>query len=494
VLRRAPRKLIGPAIVLFWLIMIGLLFQREGLVPYLKPAGRSVSARPLRPSDTWMGIYLADGSRIGFVNTNTTPDIREGQVGAALSVTAKLRLSLFSQPAEIFLSGSAWVPQERGVSAFDFQVRSAEHKMRIAATLADGQLDGTIYTGGEVIPLRFSVSKDLLVSGAMGTTTLNVPALEVNEEILIDTFDPMTFSVGKARVKCVGEETIEAAGESVKTKVVTTTLGGVTSKAWIAENDEIVRAETPFGFSLRKLTPQEALSPVEGGVSSDLLRAVAIHPTGLKPFRGAARMRLRFSDIGTDHHPPTDDVQTAAGNEYTITRGTAPGVVDHVEPGFEGDLVSDVFIQASHPKVQEIAGRVVGTETDIWKRAERIYEWVYGNIKKMSVFSIPSALEVLETREGDCNEHTVLCTALGRAAGIPTRIAIGLVWSENPSAFYYHAWPEVRVGGRWIWMDPTLGQAPADATHIKLLNGPIETWPQVLPYIGQLQIDVVSIE
>ncbi len=71
--------------------------------------------------------------------------------------------------------------------------------------------------------------------------------------------------------------------------------------------------------------------------------------------------------------------------------------------------------------------------------------------------------------------------------------------AEQPPAgdelggFYYHAWPEVHVGG-WIWMDPTLDQTVADATHVKLLNGGIESWPQLLPFLGRLRIDVLEIE
>ena len=107
--------------------------------------------------------------------------------------------------------------------------------------------------------------------------------------------------------------------------------------------------------------------------------------------------------------------------------------------------------------------------------------------------SVPSALDVLDSREGDCNEHTVFFTALARAANIPTRIAIGLVWSDDSEAFCYHAWPEVYIG-RWIGMDPTLGQVCADATHIRLLTGGIEKWPQLVAYIGRLSIHVLDVE
>lgn len=366
--------------------------------------------------------------------------------------------------------------------------------MRVAATLMDGQLTGQIYTAGERIPFQFPVGKDLLVTGAMGTTSLNIPALKPGEDLYVDTLDPMTFSVGKAHVECLAEETIEVAGESVKAKVVATTLNGLTSKAWVTDQDEIVRAETPFGFALRKITPQEALIPTSGDDTTNVLRSVAVQPTGHTPHRGAKRMVVRLAGLTTDRMLPVDETQTAEGSVYTLTVPSEPSSTQQTDTSSLAEyLKSDAFIQADHPKVADIAARAVEGESVPWKRALRIYDWITNHIRKTSVFSIPSALEVLETREGDCNEHTVLFTALARAAGIPTRIAIGLVWSDDLAGFYYHAWPEVYID-RWIWMEPTLGQPIADATHLKLVNGNIENWPQLLPYLGQLQIEVVSIE
>ena len=36
--------------------------------------------------------------------------------------------------------------------------------------------------------------------------------------------------------------------------------------------------------------------------------------------------------------------------------------------------------------------------------------------------------------------------------------------------FYYHAWAEVMLQ-RWVGVDPTLGQFPTDATHLRLVTG-----------------------
>ena len=442
-----------------------------------------------------MGVYSGE-ARVGFVNINTTPDTREGHIGVAFTSTARLHLNLLATPLDLFISGAAWIPQDGGKADFDFKVRSGEHNMRVSATAANGKLDAQVFTGGEAIPFQFPIGKDLLLSGIMGTTTLNVPTLRVGQEVVIDAFDPMTFAMGKAHVKCVGEETIEAAGEKVRTKVIETTANGISSKAWLDDSEGVVRAETPLGFSLRRITPQEALAPTGEAPPADLLRTVAVRPTGPEPFRGAKRMVMRLSGVAETNYPPVDDVQTAKGAEYTIATPPEPSGATPVDPtddAFKASLASDAFIQSEHPRVKELAAKIAGNEADRWRRAMRVYDWVYTNIRKTVVLSVPSALETLETREGDCNEHAVLFTALARAAGIPTRVAVGLAWSDDLHGFYYHAWPEVYVG-RWIPMDPTLGQPIADATHVKLLNGNIEAWPQLLPYLGQLRMEIVAIE
>ena len=98
---------------------------------------------------------------------------------------------------------------------------------------------------------------------------------------------------------------------------------------------------------------------------------------------------------------------------------------------------------------------------------------------------------------GDCNEHTTLYTALARSVGLPTRLAAGIVYSESifaDGAFYYHAWPEVWLGDRWFAVDPTFGQSPADATHLKLVEGELDKQAELMGVIGRLRLSVVEVE
>jgi transglutaminase-like putative cysteine protease len=150
-------------------------------------------------------------------------------------------------------------------------------------------------------------------------------------------------------------------------------------------------------------------------------------------------------------------------------------------------------VQCEDPKIRTLAAVIVHSERDPWARALLIEDWVDRNIRKRTALSLPSAVDVLASREGECGELTVLFTALARAAGVPTRMAAGLVWSEDLQAFAYHAWPEVFVG-RWVWTDPTFGQPVADATHLKLATGGVGDWQGVAVFLGRIRLEVLEVE
>jgi hypothetical protein len=489
-----------PAVIIgFWIAMMAGLAYREGYLPFLGGPRRAPAPRSTKPSDTWMGIYTSGGSRVGFVNTTTYPDTRENTVGISTNITSQLDVNLLSMPMKISITGSAFLPMEKGIAEFNFQVRSSEHTMRVAGAVKNGMLDASVFTAGEEMPLRFPVGEDLFIAGGMGSATLNVPSLRIGEEVLVDTFDPMTLSAGKARVKCTGEEVLEILGERVPTKIIVTDIQGITSKAWVTYDEEVVRAETPLGLYLEKIAPEEARmsakpedAPSASQAGIDLIQSVAVKPAGKTPRRDATRMTVRLTHAGPQT-PPSDDVQKVEGDRIVIAAPPEPAEPVAAPDGMAEFLGSDPLIQAGHPRIKEMAAQIVGGETDLWRKARKIHDWVFANIAKVPVFSIPSALETLETREGDCNEHAVLYTALARAAGVPAKVACGLVWSDELQGFYYHAWPEVWAG-KWVWVDPTFGQPVADATHIKLIGGGIDRWPQLAAYIGQLELEVIEVE
>lgn len=495
-IQKVPRrraKLIVPIFIVgFWLTMTTFLLQREVFVE-IAP----IQASGPREFDAWMSILAptSDGDlgRIGFLHTEAKRDFRDDVSGSSLAMVLKFSTTLSSLPMEMLLTGTTWTPDNAGLSEFEFTMQSFDHTFHLAGEIDEGTMNLDFETAGEHYPISFPVGKNLLLSSNFGSTTLNLPSLRVGEEVFVDAFDPITLSRGKARIKCIAEEDLVLEGQTVRAKVLTTTLAGITTKFWVSYEEETLQIVTPFGFTFRKTTPEAAMADLDDTETRGLMDTLSIQPTGLLPHRGAQRMRFRISGLPPAVRPPSDGIQTQLEDDvYEVISGDLVTKGDHAEPTSE-DLSGDPFVQVDHPDIREQAAQIVEGATNDAEKARRLYDWVYENVEKTLVLSFPSALEVLESRQGDCNEHTVLYTALARSLEIPTRIAIGVVWSNQLGGFYYHAWPEVYLDA-WIPMDPTLGQPAADATHIKLLTGDIETWPRLLPYFGQMNIEVLEIE
>ena len=69
------------------------------------------------------------------------------------------------------------------------------------------------------------------------------------------------------------------------------------------------------------------------------------------------------------------------------------------------------------------------------------------------------------------------------------KLVLGLVYLDGK--FYYHAWNEAFVG-EWIAVDPTFGQLPADASHVKFLEGNLDKSSEILRLVGRIELDVVE--
>jgi hypothetical protein len=136
-------------------------------------------------------------------------------------------------------------------------------------------------------------------------------------------------------------------------------------------------------------------------------------------------------------------------------------------------LAPEQLIQSTNPEIIKQAKEIIGGEKDPAGAAAIIIDWVYKNIKKEYSPELSNALATLHSKKGDCGEHAALATALLRAAGIPARIASGIVYWPEGKGFAYHAWIEAYMG-KWIQMDPSWGEISANATHIMLSNGGIE--------------------
>ncbi len=582
------RGVLGVAVTAFWLLMMFFLARSELVGGFLR--GDVVLDRAGwidHPTENWLTIHgpvpqteLQDpsapafGPRVGYAHMSQRPIDRDGSEGAELTLDVQLVLQLLGRRAALEIEGTAWRARHQRLAHIDFAIRSGEANFELNGSIVDDAFTATITSGGEISDFSARLSDNALFSTGFGTA-LAFPPLELDEQIVLQSFDPMTLRATRAVVRAISRGQLDLDGTSVAATRLEVRSSGLRTIAWVDQDGQVLQATTPLGLSVRKSTRELALQAFDGSDNAtELLRITAVKPTGITPQRGAQRLTVRipgvagFEDLSdccdpalgaftgdpisgsvpvpvTITVPATADAIAAAqaGQEtlaipldwrqrleqdgsFTFLASSLPNSsLPNADPSRPADsaltnaptasaLGSDAFIQADHPKIRQQAEAIVQAAADDLAKAFALHDWVFERLDKEPVLSLPSALEVLNSRRGDCNEHTILYTALARSVGLPTRVAIGLVWSAVYDGFYYHAWPEVWIAenpenpenpenaddaasnaegpGSWIALDPTLGQPLADATHIKLLEGSIDQWPQLLPFLGQIQIEVLE--
>ncbi|HYR03030.1 MAG TPA: transglutaminase-like domain-containing protein, partial [Syntrophobacteria bacterium] len=271
---------------------------------------------------------------------------------------------------------------------------------------------------------------------------------------------------------------------------------GLRVKSWISPYGEVLKEEGVLGMTLVKSNAEEAIKGLAGTPGVDLVRAAAVVPDRTIPRpRELRQLKLELIGVTGEGLDLSGDRQRWQEGQLVIVRESLsdlPAVgIPWTGPDMVRDLQSSLLIQSDAPELKDQAAEILSLERDGLTAVKKISSWVYRQVEKRPTLSIPSALEVWRQRAGDCNEHSVLFAALARAAGIPTRLAAGLLYAEG--SFFYHAWNEVYLG-RWVAVDATLDQVPADPTHVRLVLGGPDRQVELVRVMGQVGIRVLDYE
>ncbi|MUK88568.1 hypothetical protein GMD78_09215 [Ornithinibacillus sp. L9] len=133
-------------------------------------------------------------------------------------------------------------------------------------------------------------------------------------------------------------------------------------------------------------------------------------------------------------------------------------VVHHVSNvSDQRDLLPSRGIESNHPTIIQQAESITSGINNERDKAKAIFEFVAKHVAydvekaENDIFNIgDSALTVLESGIGICQDYAFLATALLRATGMEAHYVEGYAGER-------HAWVEVKVDRDWIEMDPTWG-------------------------------------
>jgi hypothetical protein len=254
-------------------------------------------------------------------------------------------------------------------------------------------------------------------------------------------------------------------------------------KVYVDRAGNLVHAEGPMGIEMKPIGRIEALGKSAAySPSVDLAFATSLKTD--KPIVDPAHvkeLKLRISGRNLREIP---------GGEYQdVSQDGDAWVVDIHPPQIDADPGLGIWearkqkpewarptmnMPSDAPKFLALAKQITEKKTDVHSAAFAIRNFVYQTMKpNAGIGVLRDATEVLTTKEGVCRDYAVLTVTLLRAAGIPARLASGIVnWDGT---FYYHAWAEAWDGKHWIGIDSTSDDNQISAAHVKLGEGNVES-------------------
>ena len=505
----------GWAIAIFaaWGASLGWLVKRE----FFRTTGARLAEAALSvpPGAVYYRLDLG-GQQVGFASStvDTLANAIRVQDVLTIDVPALGRLHRTTAKSDAALSRALRL--ESVTAEFDGDIgRFTAH----GDVVGDSVLVITLVSAGDTQTTRVRLTRPIVLPTVLPLRLAFGAELKSGSRYTIRTFDPLLLAERDVAVTIAAESTLVVADsadydstamawvpvrfDTVRAFRIDQEANGVETSAWIDAQGRVVRAASPVGFTMerspfeiayenfrRRDTARVARASAEPR-AGDIVATTAIAARIRSAPADVGTLRVRLSGVSLAGLDLAGGAQRLRGDTLEVHRQEVPAAAYRLpaaDTALRPYLLPEPLIQSGDARVRAQARQLAGRERDPALVAERLTHWVYGHVEKRLTVSVPSAVQVLAARRGDCNEHTVLYVALARAAGLPARAAAGLVHLDG--RFYYHAWPEVWLGD-WVAVDPTLDQFPADATHLRFVVGGLARQVELVRMIGKLKLEVL---
>ncbi|HOD35534.1 MAG TPA: transglutaminase-like domain-containing protein [Syntrophales bacterium] len=452
--------------------------------------------------EQWAGIVF-NGEKVGFTFLKMMPlDERDLFL---ISSEAHMRLRFLGVEKRLALRSADRVRNDLQLVSFRYDMEVDGKTLLLEGENREGRLEAVRQTNGERKTIVKEVGQPLYPASAVNFYPF-IAGIAVGSKYRYDVFDPQAQAITEVL------QSVDAFENSPKLLIepsfkVETSMLGQAVTSWISPAGETI-FELAMGGALITYKEDENRARqflYEASMNKkDLILDFSLVRTDrtLSCPRQASYLKIALEGVAGQL-----PLLEGPGQAVTETNESGRPVALYVLGGNEGPdpprlagafniadryiyLAATDHIESDHPEiVREARAIVIGAPSDLDK-IRRLAKWVSLEVRDEVVDSF-SALEVLHTKKGECQAHTLLYAALARASGIPTRLAGGLVYLEG-TGFLYHAWAESYADG-WIAVDPTFDQVGIDATHIKLAEGP--SWISMMgigKVVGQVRAGVLD--
>jgi Transglutaminase-like superfamily len=496
----------------------------RALVPTLFILISCTHAQGATKHESWDVIYLS-GSKIGYVHTFVEKVHYKGKEYQRVRIHIEQRLKRDKDISVVNLEYGTIETLDGEVLRLDTRILAGDAKdIRAHGDVIGGKMNLILESGERqelVIPWGREVRGPYAPEQSMAKKPmheherrdLKMFVVELNKvcdiTLAAGGIEPVILGDGSSRPLLRVELT---------TRVDDKARPEFDSTMWVDSSGQALKGEQDiFGGIVMYRTTKEAAMSSGGPIQFDLIKNTVIKIGRVISDSEQTRQvkyRITLKSGDPTQTIPNDSRQTVQlttkANETAQEAKTA-GPLDAIlevktagpldgQPGpAEVDaqyLKPNVLITSADSRVLALSERATRGAVDPWEKARRINHWVFENIRDKNFgVAFAAANEVARNLSGDCTEHAVLATAMCRAAGIPARVVVGLVYVERLKGFGYHMWYEIHANQRWVALDPTFDQSSVDAVHIKIADSslegvaPFEVFTPILRVAGKLEIE-----
>lgn len=502
------------AILAIWVLSLGWLVKRE---VFRSTGARLAEAALAVPPGALFYRLDVGGQQVGFASTtiDTLPDSIRVENVYVLQIAALGKLRRTTTRSVAVLSRALRLQRVDVIFDGDFGQFVAHGRV-----LGDSVLSVAIVSAGDSQVTRIALHGPITLPSLLPLRLAFGGELQSGRSYTARLFDPLLLAGRDVTVRVAAESTLVVSDsadfdsttmvwvaehfDTMRAFRIDEAARAIPMSSWIDAQGRVVQASNPVGFSMQRAAfeiayenfrhrdtarvARKSASPAPGEIIPVTALLAGARPTAAR----LPALRARFS--GLDVSVWSSGRQRVSGDTLAITpeSNIEAGGAWHRLPTRDTALARwlspEPLIQSRDPRIAAEARLIIGREASPGRAARLLANWVHREIRPDTAILAPSAVRVLESRRGDCNEAALVFVALARAAGLPARTVAGLLYLNG--RFYYHAWAEVHLG-EWIAIDPMLDQYPADAAHIGIVTGGLARQVELVPLIGRLKLEVL---
>ncbi len=447
------------------------------------PEERRLADWPWR--EYWTGVIFI-GNKIGFTHLALRP-AADAPGRFEIESEAVLRLRFLGYDKRVSLRALDRVRDDLTLERFGYQYDLDGSVLKVTGEADGRELRMRVEASGSTEAKTLALAGPLYPSSAVNLLPV-MRGLAIGRSYRYTVLNGETQALAEAEQEVLAYEASTVfAGSAFKLR---TRALGLESTTWITANGRPVFELALRGVMISALEDEGRAKRylVAANLNRDeaLLGFSVMRVPPLDEARRVSRLEIALEGVPPELGVPDDAAQrcTRDGTRLgcTVDRDAAPAAEPPAR--LAAYLKPSLVVTSADPEIARLARELQAGAGGAPGRVARIIAWMEANIGKAAL-DVFTASDVLRERRAECQGFAYLFAALARAMGIPARVVNGIVYSRDHGGFVYHSWNEVHLEGEgWRAVDAIFGQARADATHVKLIEG--ESLVELVPLAGMV--------